>query len=35
MTRAALAVEDTPGLRRRELRLAARVSRPRSGRLKL
>jgi hypothetical protein len=35
MTRAALAVEDTPDLRRRESRLAARVNRPRPGRLKL
>jgi hypothetical protein len=35
MTRAALAVEDTPAIRRRELRLVARVERPRSRTLPL
>jgi hypothetical protein len=35
MTRAALALEDTPALRRREQRLAARLERPRSRTLPL
>jgi uncharacterized protein YprB with RNaseH-like and TPR domain len=35
MTRAALALEDTPAIRRRELRLVARMERPRSRTLPL
>ena len=35
MTRNALALEDTPAIRRREERLKARVERPRSRRLPL
>lgn len=35
MTRSALALEDTPELRRRERRLAERVARPRARRLRL